>query len=142
MPCESTPRRSVSSIISAVVSAWASDMPQARRTDTSCWRICFGGTRIGPSMVLSPTSRAPGSQLGDVDSPALGRAPGDRVGELHVAHAVLEVGARDFLLAAYRVDELLLHPPADTPARGHGDLVQLRVAALRPRQALGVRLQA
>jgi hypothetical protein len=36
MPCESTPRRSVSTMISAVVSACASDMPHARKTDASC----------------------------------------------------------------------------------------------------------
>ena len=52
MPCESTPRRSVSSIISAVVVGVRSDMPQARRTDTSCWRICVAGTRIVRSLRL------------------------------------------------------------------------------------------
>jgi hypothetical protein len=36
IPWESTPRRSVSTIISAVVAAWASDMDQARKTDSSC----------------------------------------------------------------------------------------------------------
>jgi hypothetical protein len=30
MPCESAPRRSVSTITSAVVVAWGSDMPQLR----------------------------------------------------------------------------------------------------------------
>src|SRR5215510_3320313 len=67
MPWESTPRRSVSSIISAVVSACPSDMPQARRTDTSCWRICAAGTR----MAHSPTDCSP-----DVYRPPAGRVNG------------------------------------------------------------------
>src|SRR5207247_1533341 len=46
MPCESTPRRSVSTITSAVVSACASDMPHARNTDASCSWILFDGTRM------------------------------------------------------------------------------------------------
>src|SRR5260370_41856836 len=46
IPWESTPRRSVSTIISAVVSACASDMPQARNTDTSWLWIFCDGTRI------------------------------------------------------------------------------------------------
>ena len=46
IPCESTPRRSVSTIICAVVSACASDMPQARNTLASCSWICFEGTRM------------------------------------------------------------------------------------------------
>src|ERR671924_355278 len=45
MPCESTPRRSVSSIMAAVVSAWAALMPHAPRTLTSCSRMRSAGTR-------------------------------------------------------------------------------------------------
>ena len=37
------------------------------------------------------TSRSRGSKVGDVDSPALGAAPGHRVRELHVADAVFEI---------------------------------------------------
>src|SRR5437870_5741838 len=44
-PCESTPRRSVSSIIAAVVSACASLMPHARSTLTSWLRMRSAGTR-------------------------------------------------------------------------------------------------
>src|SRR5437588_554162 len=58
MPWESTPRRSVSSIISAVVSACASDMSQARRTDTSCSRICLAGTLMGASSEPAQPSTA------------------------------------------------------------------------------------
>src|ERR1041384_3428353 len=46
IPCESTPRRSVSTIMSAVVSACASDMPHARKTLASCSWIFFDATRI------------------------------------------------------------------------------------------------
>src|SRR5438552_12980623 len=45
MPWESTPRRSVSSIIAAVVSAWASLIPHARSTLTSCARMRSAATR-------------------------------------------------------------------------------------------------
>src|SRR6266850_812418 len=45
MPCESTPRRSVSSIMAAVVVACASLMPHARSTPTSCSRMRSAGTR-------------------------------------------------------------------------------------------------
>src|SRR5574342_1405676 len=48
MPCESTPRRSVSTIISAVVAAWAWDIPHAVNTDSSCCRIWRAGTRMLP----------------------------------------------------------------------------------------------
>src|SRR5262245_16915114 len=51
MPCESTPRRSVSTIISAVVSAWASDMPQARRTEASWLLIRDDATRMAGDLL-------------------------------------------------------------------------------------------
>src|SRR5262245_32513690 len=51
MPCESTPRRSVSAIMSAVVLACSSDMPQARNTVVR-WPLIFSaGTRISHGLL-------------------------------------------------------------------------------------------
>src|SRR5262249_3724531 len=56
------------------------------------------------------------------DRLAAGGAPRDGLGELHVAHAVVERGSRHPFLAANRVDELLLHAPAAAALGGDGDL--------------------
>src|SRR4029453_18277492 len=51
MPCESTPRRSVSAIMRAVVAACSSDMPQARNTPVR-WPLIFSaGTRISHGLL-------------------------------------------------------------------------------------------
>src|SRR4029453_15470353 len=47
MPWESTPWRSVSTMTSAVVAASPAGMPQAPRTETSCWRIRSALTCVG-----------------------------------------------------------------------------------------------
>src|SRR5262245_56377788 len=78
--------------------------------------------------------------LRDVDGLTRRGAARDRVGELHVPHAVLERRARNLLAAANRVDELLLDAPADPTLGRNRDLAQFLVAPASARQALGVRL--
>src|SRR5436309_884494 len=59
----------------------------------------------------------------------LGGAAVHRLGEVHVAHAILERGQTHRLGAADRTDELGLDPPGVALAVRDGDLLQLPVAA-------------
>src|SRR5262249_60328017 len=79
-------------------------------------------------------------ELGDLGGLAAGGALPHGLGELHVAHAVLEGGARDRLAPADRVDELFLDAPADPPLGGNRDLAERLVAAPAARESPGVGL--
>src|SRR3989442_10289387 len=89
-PWESTPRRSVSTIISAVVSACAGDIPQARNTDTSCSRISVEGTRMawlrgGVCSLRGRAVNGKGGRDDPVDRCAI-PAPGGHVGPEALCH--------------------------------------------------------
>src|SRR5438552_3938218 len=86
--------------------------------------------------------RTGNSEVFDVDRLPRRGTLRDRVGELHVAHAVLEGGVRDLLAAADRADELLLDAPADALRLRHVDLLQLLVAATSTTEPLRLRLDA
>src|SRR5439155_26272099 len=97
-----------------------------------------GGPRRAPAESAGPPAD---SQVGDLDRLARRGAPGHRLGELHVAHPVLERRAGDFLGVANRADELLFDPPADPPLGGDRDLTELRVATPPAGEAPGVGLE-
>src|SRR4030095_13545526 len=74
--------------------------------------VPVSSSQVAPTTSIpmpSPRRATTGFTLQPLDVARLtaGGALGHRVGELHVAHAVLEVGVRDLLAAADRVHELL-----------------------------------
>src|SRR5262245_7871081 len=83
-----------------------------------------------------------GLQILDVHGLTARRTLGHCIGELHVTHAILEVGVRDLLAPADGVHELFFHPPADALLRRNGDLLQLLVAASAAGEPLGIDLDA
>src|SRR6266571_7730935 len=89
-----------------------------------------------PSLVR--ISKPGPSKVGNIYGLPRGGALRHGIGELHVAHPVLEAGARDLLAAADGVDELLLDAPADPLLLGDGNLLQLLVAASPAGHALGI----
>src|ERR1043166_7843364 len=111
MPWESTPRRSVSSIIAAVVSAWASLMPHARSTPASCARMRSAGTRT--------LDRRAGRPRGLREVDADGRVGLERAPEAellaHLAHGRQHLAAEqlDAALAVRVGDEPVGGPEAD-----------------------------
>src|SRR6266498_5889767 len=135
IPWESTPRRSVSTIISAVVSACASDMPQARNTDTSWLWIFCDGTRI----VRPPTngwigrSSHPADDAGhaiDGDRRALRDAPGRAEDAEHGGDPPLACERGKMRRAAAELGDDPRDARQDGGQRGAGDLRDQDVADL------------
>src|SRR4030095_5195636 len=92
IPWESTPRRSVSTIMSAVVWAWGALMPQAPSTETSCRCRVSGFTWMGngdQTVSGAPRGRAErrvehaASLLGDTDGGAEETLRGGRAQRHH-----------------------------------------------------------
>src|SRR5262249_41924860 len=69
-------------------------------------------------------------------------APRDRLGELHVAHAIVERRAGDPFFAADGIDELLLDAPSASSLGRDGDLAQRGVAPPAAPELEGVGLDA
>src|ERR1700694_5979966 len=127
IPWESTPRRSVSTIISAVVSACASDMPQARNTDTSWLWIFCDGTRIvrPPPDDCVGRSSYPADDAGhavDGDRRTLRDAPGRSEDAEHRGDPALARERGEMRRAAPELGDDPRDARQDGGQRGAGDL--------------------
>src|SRR5436305_3051593 len=109
-PCESTPRRSVSTITSAVVRTRSGGIPHAVSTDSICSRTCSAGTRFTPYSGSSGGVPLAGELdlapvLGGVDQGVLD-APSDGLVEVGLARDEPEASARERIDCPQRLEAL------------------------------------
>src|SRR5215831_19547903 len=96
---------------------------------------CCAGIAQGSDSLLRIGQR-------QVDRAPFGAAPVDRLGKLHVPHAVRERGQTDRLLPADRADKLLLDAPRAQLLLWNIDRPELSVAFARSAKAVAVLLEA
>src|SRR5262245_59269388 len=122
---------------------WAAARRPSAESD-DCAATAVATASASTVIVVTRATRPipPSLPILDVHRLTARRTLGHCIGELHVMHAVLEVGVRDLLAPADGTHELFFHPPADALLRRDGDLLQLSVAPPPTGEPLGVGLDA